>query len=397
MTGRLGDRPPAARTVETAGEIRRRQPAPITRAFIGPVYRIDPFDVANTKVDRVGYNPLAMVKGADDARLLGEALLGAAPQGGSDRFWYNEALNLLSGLILWFATEVPEDTRRMADLRDYITDAQFEKHLKENLEESPHPATSAACNMFLSKAEKERSGVRSHINSAMAIWDTPELRDATDVPGDLSFADLKRQNMTIYIILPLDKLTAYSAFLRLLVAQAADVMIRDRSRTQHPVVFMLDEFAAMGKMQRIQDGYATLAGMGVRLWVFFQNVHQAKDIYGEGWHTFLSESHTQSFFGVQDTETAKLVSERLGQRTVAVEGMQHGTSSGEISTGMSHGDSIGYQAVPLMAPDEVMDVTTRRRMQIVFQRGRAPTRASLNFWFEDERMRQKQAAKAFTR
>ena len=77
---------------------------------------------------------------------------------------------------------------------------------------------------------------------------------------------------------------------------------------------MLDEFAQLGRMEIIEDNYALMRGYGVKLWTIWQDLNQAKTIYGERWESFISNAGIVQSFAPQDMTTRKYLSELADER-----------------------------------------------------------------------------------
>ena len=61
-----------------------------------------------------------------------------------------------------------------------------------------------------------------------------------------------------------------------------------------------------------------MRGMGIRVWLFFQSLGQLHECYGKHASIILSNMDTQQYFGLNDYETAELVSKRIGEQTILV-------------------------------------------------------------------------------
>src|SRR3546814_19777590 len=90
-----------------------------------------------------------------------------------------------------------------------------------------------------------------------------------------------------------------------------------------------------------------MAGYGIQLWPILQDVHQLRARYERRAGTFLSNAGALQIFGVNDHDSAKVVSDLLGQETVVFES----TSSANVAEGT--GISFGSQPVgrPLHKPE----------------------------------------------
>jgi type IV secretion system protein VirD4 len=138
----------------------------------------------------------------------------------------------------------------------------------------------------------------------------------------------------------------------------------------HKVVFLLDEFAQLGRMTAIEDAISLVRGFGVALWLFLQDMDQLKIYPKKG--SFLANA-TSQFFSTRDLETAKYVSDSLGKATIEFEtanagksgGSNVGGGGGSFNRGKSSGVSQQFAGRELLTPDEVM----RERRAIVFVAG----------------------------
>lgn len=86
---------------------------------------------------------------------------------------------------------------------------------------------------------------------------------ATLGASDFRFADLKERARSIFLVLPPDRLDTYARWLRLMVAQALTELARAPGRPPRPVLFLLDEFAALGHLEPVERAMGLMAGYGI--------------------------------------------------------------------------------------------------------------------------------------
>src|SRR3546814_7484920 len=132
------------------------------------------------------------------------------------------------------------------------------------------------------------------------------------------------------------------------------------------VLFLLDEFAALGRLEPVERAMGLMAGYGIQLWPILQDVHQLRALYERRAGTFLSNAGVLQIFGVNDHDSAKLVSDLLGQETVVFESMSRAIDAEE--TGISFGSQ--HVGRPLLPPDEVR--TLREALKLLFLAGQRP-------------------------
>ncbi|MCB0074933.1 MAG: TraM recognition domain-containing protein, partial [Caldilineaceae bacterium] len=157
----------------------------------------------------------------------------------------------------------------------------------------------------------------------------------------------------------------YAPWLRVVLLAALDAMVRNRNVPPVPVLFVLDEFAQLGRFPEFRNAIRTHAGLGVRLWFFLQDIAAIEASYPNGgWRPFFN-CEVKQFFGVNDPDTADLVGRYLGTTTKAVITTNVSTNSssqqdgvfgdgGSIGNTVSSGEAIQFIGKPLMTADEVM-------------------------------------------
>lgn len=352
------------------------------RQQFGPVHVLDPFGV--TGMRSAAFNPLATLDPAsldvaEDASTLADALVFDEPGMAGEAHWNEEAKALISGLLLKIVAAESPGRRHLGTLREYLTMApeSFTALLKRMQESDEAGGLIArAANRHLGKSDREAAGVLSAAQRHTHFLDSPRM---TAVLGrsDFRFADLKRNNVTVFLVLPPDRLSTYSRWLRLLVSQSLLDMARDPAKPPVPVLYMLDEFAALGHLAPVERAMGLMAGYGVQLWPILQDVHQLRATYGQRAGTFLSNAGVLQVFGVNDHDSARLVSDLLGQETVVFQTMARALDSDK--SGISY--SQQHTARPLLTPDEVRNLPAQG--QLLFLAGQRPIVAAKLAYYAD--------------
>ncbi|MDX3810592.1 MAG: type IV secretory system conjugative DNA transfer family protein, partial [Bosea sp. (in: a-proteobacteria)] len=326
------------------------------RAKFGPVHVLDPFGV--TGIPSAAFNPLdrldpAGLDLADDAMTLADALVYDAPGEAGEAHWNEEAKALIAGILLWVACDPQAQGQdyTLEALRDCLTFApdNSQRMLREMSRSTQARGLIArAANRHLGKSDREAAGVLSAAQRHTHFLDSPRM-SAVLGRSDFTFADVKTQPTTVYLVLPPDRLATYARWLRLMLAQGLTDLARAPASPARPVLFLLDEFAALGRLEPVERAMGLMAGYGVQLWPILQDVHQLRATYGQRAGTFLSNAGVLQVFGVNDHDSARLVSDLLGQETVVFQTMSRALDSDK--SGISYGEQ--HTARPLLTPDEV--------------------------------------------
>ncbi|ACS59189.1 TRAG family protein (plasmid) [Rhizobium leguminosarum bv. trifolii WSM1325] len=355
------------------------------REKFGPVHILDPFGI--TGGPSAAFNPMdgvdpGSVDVAEDATTLADALVFDEPGLSGDAHWNEEAKALISGLLLHIVASEPNDRRNLSTLRRYLTLAP--ETFRAVLDEMQGTGAingliARAANRHLGKSDREASGVLSAAQRHTHFLDSPRMTEVLS-RSDFRFSDLKANKATVFLVLPPDRLAAYSRWLRLLVAQSLTEMARTAPSphpSAPPVLYLLDEFAALGHLAPIERAMGLMAGYGVQLWPIIQDIHQLRATYGQRAGTFLSNAGVLQVFGVNDHDSARLVSDLLGQETVVFNTAARALDSER--TGLSFAEQ--HVGRPLLTPDEVRNM--HARTELLFIAGQRPIVATKLRYYAD--------------
>lgn len=193
------------------------------------------------------------------------------------------------------------------------------------------------------KASQFTSWTNEIQSIASAARRQTEPFDDTEIAEDLAregfrMSSLKERPVTIYLVLHPDHMERHSKWLRLIVTCALQAVMRVREAHEPRVLFMLDEMAALGHMEIIENVWAVVRGYGIQIMPVFQDLNQLQGIYKERWETFIGQAGVITFFRPNNSTTAKWISERAGETTRDVES-RNSTSSMSTTTGSSSGGS----------------------------------------------------------
>ncbi|ABD45644.1 type IV secretory system conjugative DNA transfer family protein [Neorickettsia sennetsu] len=270
------------------------------------------------------YNPLDWVSSkpgqmVDDVQKIANLLM---PE---QDFWVNEARSLFLGVVLYILA-VPEKVKSFGEVVRVMRSDDVTYSLAVALDtmgKKIHPVAYMNIAAFLQKADKERSGVISTMNSSLELWANP-LIDTTTATSDFNFMKFKRELTTVYVGLTPDNLTRLQPLMQVFYQQATEFLCRHLPQKDEPygVLFMMDEFPTLGEMEQFKTGIAYFRGYNVRLFLIIQDTEQLKGIYEEaGMNSFLSNSTYRITFAANNIETANLISQLVGNKTVAQESL----------------------------------------------------------------------------
>lgn len=144
--------------------------------------------------------------------------------------------------------------------------------------------------------------------------------------GGRSFniSDLKNdpEGISVFVCLPDKPSHPAVRWQKALITLILDRMQEDQNlpATGRPILMCLDEFASMGKMERIGDGMNSIAGAGVKLFIAVTQIGKLKKLYGEAWSEFLAGSSIHIWFQIDDLETRKHIEQAFGDAQILLTG-----------------------------------------------------------------------------
>jgi type IV secretion system protein VirD4 len=160
-------------------------------------------------------------------------------------------------------------------------------------------------------AENTWRGVKFQIDASLAFLDNPGVR-RTLAETSFPVVDLRRKRLSLYVAVPNKEKEALGRWLRLVYTTVIDRIDQTPGRNVHVVV---DEFAALGKFDRVLTDLATQRAAGLRYHIALQDLNQLHELYGNGWQTIVGNCSVRQFLAVNDNFTAEYVSRALGPTT----------------------------------------------------------------------------------
>ena len=338
------------------------------------VHVLDPWGVADVPESlRATFNPLDDLLAGDpanlidDADMIADALIIPADK---DQHWTDSARALVRAMILWLVLSDDDDIGgkpsvsllprllamvAAASREGMDADAPpslFDKMATFRFPDLPQ-AESVIQNqgqMMAGTAHRERASILSTARTQLAFLESPQLA-ASLLSSAFALADLKRKGATVYLCLPASRMGTHSRWLRLIVNLAIATLERTRDKPALPVLFVLEEFAALGHMRALENAVAYMRGFGVKIWAVLQDITQLKRHYKESWETFLGNAGVLQAFSVSDTSTCEYLSKRLGETTIVITNKQDVSSSAAMQgeTGLRR----EFKTQKLMNPDEI--------------------------------------------
>lgn len=342
------------------------------------------FDPLSEEGATARWNPLGYVSDAPAARIndlqrIADMLYLETP--GTDPFWIASARSLFVGICLYLF-ETPGVPRTIGEVlrQGMASDAEgFGAHWRRVVEAraSGRIPLSSECVRALydviDLAPVTASSVRKTFTSRLDLWQNP-LLDAATATNDFDLRALRRRPMSLYVGVNPDDLHRLRPLLSLFFQQTLGLQTHalpeHDSTLRYPVLMLLDEFAALGRIPIIAEAVSYLPGYGVRTVLVVQALAQLKEVYGEhNAETMMASLAARVVYAPKDLKDAKEISDLLGSTTVKTRSVSRPRFG--FKTHREAGSvSVSEQRRPLRLPQEVRAL--EKEQQLIFLEGLHP-------------------------
>ncbi len=328
------------------------------------------------------WNPLSYIRtdprhAITDTLAIAQMLYpGSGNASSNETFFADQAKNLFLGLVLLMLA-TPERPRTLGELLRQASGQgrPLHEHLRSlisarHVEGRPLPdACVDALNRFLSTSENTLSSILATLNAPLTLFADPMV-DAATSADDFSLRELRRKPLSIYLVIPANRLAESAVLLNLFFAQAVhqntDELPENDASLKHPCLLLLDEAAAIGKITVLSKAIGFLAGYGLRVLTVVQSISQLESVYGrEDARTFATNHAAQILFAPREQRDANEYSEMLGTFTQRERSNGRSVSNGARGGSTSTSTNESSQRRPLLLPQEFKELSTDKQVIVL--------------------------------
>ncbi len=280
------------------------------------IYKFNPDDMTSHRI-----NPLEYVKTFDQAVQMAGLIVKNTSNKISfgDQIWETAEKQLLTVLILHAVgqkTHLGSIRRWLCEGADglaaMLRTSQFEEARREYE------------GFYTNSSEGFRNGVLSGLMQRLNLWVSPKIVALTE-KTDIDLERLANERFTFYLAAP-----AHKDHLKPLAALIFNFVLNLalEKKFKYPLVLFLDEFTNYGYVPGIAEKLTIIRHRDIPAVLGFQDYVQIRKVYGEEDAGLLfNQPGTKIFFRPRDGNTAKRISDALGNATIIDRKV---TSSGQI-------------------------------------------------------------------
>jgi len=232
-----------------------------------------------------------------------------------DPFWDDDGDNLISGLICHMLVSGDPEDRHFPKLRDFLMCEDVHYSLAVLLDTKGKSMPRMAygnISSFVSTVEQTRSGILSTAQQHLRILADPAvIQGLSSTSFDLD-AFHRGDPMTIYLILPVTRLTSHGILLRNWLSALFTIAMSREVLPAVSTLFFIDEVGAMGSMDQLRTAFTVMRGYGVRVFIYLQDLTQLKRMFPQDWETVINNAGTIQTFNLSNHLMARQVGELFG-------------------------------------------------------------------------------------
>ena len=151
--------------------------------------------------------------------------------------------------------------------------------------------------------------------------------------------------------------------------------INNDMKENEKVLFMLDEFPALGKLEIFKQKLSFMRGFGIRVVIICQDLDQIYEAYGER-GSIVGQCNIRIAYATNSEATARQLSTFAGEMTMVRQTKSFSdTQSDSVSTGLSE------IRRPVLFPDEIFRLP--KNAMLIFIEGRYPIYGEKIVYYKD--------------
>lgn len=284
-------------------------------------YTIRVFNLVNPECSD-SWDCLGEIHGDDlMAQIFASVVIQNSNNGKSDRFWDDAEQNLLKALLLYVDQEYSAGQRNLAAVYDLLTGSGGTS-LEAIGQQLPagHPAKSCF-SIFLQASDSVRAGAVMGLAGRLQTLQNRSIRNITSFPEiDLT---LPGKELCAYFCITSDQDSTFEflsslffSFLFIKLVRYADSC--PSCQLPVPVHILGEELMNCGKIHALGRRCSVIRSRRVSVSIILQGLGQLQNRYPDNeWVEIIGNADTTLFLGCTDDITARMISDRAGEITVA--------------------------------------------------------------------------------
>lgn len=307
----------SAIVIDVRGDIARAT-ARFRRKVLGQeIHVLDPFNVTGI-LPRARLDPLDIIRlPGTSAEIEGQTIAGTLAgrvRFERDPFWHEWGATVSGSLISHLLSHDDSAKRSFPRLLDILfsDDAVYQLAVLMDTEIKKQTFAYEGIGAFLQLPDGQgntRGCVLATVHAMLHAFRCQAARESMQSSTVDLLGLLEGKPMTIYLVLPVERMESHGVLLRLWLDILLQVLIRRVRPPAIPTMVVVDEAAQLGPCPALKTVATYLRASGVRLWTFWQDLSQIKALYPD-WQTLVNNTSAITFMpgtGLAARELATMV------------------------------------------------------------------------------------------
>ncbi|MFO0821915.1 MAG: type IV secretory system conjugative DNA transfer family protein [Gemmataceae bacterium] len=219
-----------------------------------------------------------------------------------DRYWKTSGRGLWRPRRADVATSYTQDKRNLCSLREMLYNDDLDYTLAVALDTRKKTMSPLARDEFIAylaaPSDKTRPCIRTTATTFVKCLGSSAVSRSLE-RSTFDLCDLlNNKPMTIYLVLPPEKLLSHRGLMRLWVVTLMTTVMRRTRLPKMRTLFLLDEAAQLGSLDLLPQAVSLLRGYGMQLWTFWQDLSQLMRLYPNNWEAIVNNAAVLQAFGV---------------------------------------------------------------------------------------------------
>ena len=331
--------------LDIKGHLHEKTAARREQAFNSRIINFNPSNTLGAH-----YNPLLLVSDDPDecygeADILAQLILPVRNE--KDASWETMGQRLLAVFIAYTVLTVTKpEQRSMSSVLNLVAGIGTAEAMTLILSEtslfpnSMKRAANTVLKVMDDRSHAQFTGILQALDTNLSVWNKSHVERTGDRCDWLPEDFLADKPVSLYLTIPPGELSAYAPLIRVIVAQHVfQLMKKIPGPDVIPVLFLLDEFPQLGKMDPIRKAIEVGREYGIKTWLFAQFTRQFEETYGQAGQGLIDICGVRMFMN-PPFKDAEVISKESGSRTDMLSEKKQPNMSTEEIMGPANRDSV---------------------------------------------------------
>jgi type IV secretion system protein VirD4 len=297
-----------------------------------------------------GYDPYYVLKDTDDinesVKEIAQAIIPLPPNSGDQAFWIESAQDYLTGSIIHFYSFNMNFAETCIEIKKKPC-----KELVAEIMSSGNNEAIIQMSAFSGMDDKTLSGIFAEVSRNITPFATNKklIKALGNTEHCITPQDLE-DGYDVFLCIEEHKLGQWKTLVTMMVNQFTKFFEKRKNDNPIPILFLLDEFGRLGRIESVLSGLATLRSKGIQIALLIQSKAQLDVIYGEKQAVNIVDNCTYKvFLHVGEPDMQKWCSNLFGTYEKLKISSNYNTDTVGIGKGM--GTSSSYEEKPIFKSD----------------------------------------------